>query len=110
MQNVCRKMVPIILTIEQKEACENIYTNTLNAIENDSNFLERVITCDESCFFTYYPEIKRQSMHWKSLTSPRAKKARISKSKFKAKTIIVIIITPRKPHTDLKNTEPQTDI
>lgn len=45
MKKVCAKMVPKILTIEQKEARENICTDTLNAIANDPNFLERVITC-----------------------------------------------------------------
>ena len=44
MQKVCAKMVPKILTIEQKEARENVCTDTLSAIENDPNFLERVIT------------------------------------------------------------------
>lgn len=88
MQKVCAKLVPKILTIEQKEARENVCTDTLNAIENDPNFLERVITCDESWFFTYDPETKRQSMHWKGPTSPRAKKARMSKSKFKAMMIV----------------------
>ena len=34
-------------------------------------------------FFQYDPESKRQSMHWKSPSSPRQKKAQQSKSKFK---------------------------
>ena len=38
-------------------------------------------------FFQYDPESKRQSMHWKSPSSPRQKKARLSKSKFKAMMI-----------------------
>lgn len=88
MQKVCAKVVPKILTIEQKENRKNICTETLIAIENEPNFLERVITCDESWFFTYDPETKRQSMHWKTPTSPRTKKARMSKSKFKAMMIV----------------------
>ena len=36
----------------------------------------------------YDPETKRQSMHWKSPQSPRKKKARMSKSKFKAIMIV----------------------
>lgn len=88
MQKVCAKMVPKILTIEQKEAREIVCTDTLNAIENDPNFLERVITCDESWFFTYDPETKRQSMHLKGPISQRAKKARMSKSRFKAMMIV----------------------
>jgi len=38
-------------------------------------------------FFYYDPESKRQSMHWKSPSLPRQKKARQSKSKFKAMMI-----------------------
>ena len=38
-------------------------------------------------FFQYDPESKCQSMHWMSLSSPRQKKARQSKSKFKAMMI-----------------------
>lgn len=86
MQKVCAKMVPKILTFEQQEARKNVCTDTLNAIENGSNLLERIITC-KLWFFTYDPETKRQSMHWKS--PPRTKRARISKSKFKAMMMIV---------------------
>ena len=39
-------------------------------------------------FFQYDPESKRQSMHWKNPSSPRQKKARQSKSKFKAMMFI----------------------
>ena len=48
MRKVCAKMVPKILTLEQQEACKNICTDTLNAIENYPNLLKRIITCDES--------------------------------------------------------------
>jgi hypothetical protein len=35
-------------------------------------------------FIQYDPETKRHSMHWKTPTSPRMKKARMGKSKVKA--------------------------
>ncbi|GFX69366.1 mariner Mos1 transposase [Trichonephila clavipes] len=88
MQKVCAKMVPKILTFEQQANRKNVCTDILDVIKNDPNLLEKVITCDESWFFTYDPETKRQSMHWKTPTSPRAKKARMSKSKFKAVMIV----------------------
>ncbi|GFT47338.1 mariner Mos1 transposase [Trichonephila clavipes] len=88
MQKVFAKMVPKILTFEQQATRKNVCTDILDAIKNDPNLLEKVITCDESWFFTYDPETKRQSMHWKTPTSPRAKKARMSKSKFKAMMIV----------------------
>jgi hypothetical protein len=38
----------------------------LEQIQADSHFLDKVITCDETWIFTYDPETKRQSMHWKT--------------------------------------------
>jgi len=85
LKKVCSKMVPRLLTPEQKEIRMNICADILQNIENDSNLLENVITCDESFFFYQYdPESKRQSMRWKSPSSSRQKKAQQSKSKFKA--------------------------
>lgn len=45
-----------ILILEDKDDCEIVWTETLNAIENHSTFLERVITCDESWIVIYDPE------------------------------------------------------
>jgi len=70
----------------------NICADILQNIENDPNFLDNVITCDESWFFPYHPESKHQSMHWKSPSSPRQKKAWQSKSKFKAMMIVLFDI------------------
>jgi hypothetical protein len=49
---------------------------------------EKVITSDKTWILQYDPETKMQSMHWKTPTQPRMKKARMSKSKVKAMTII----------------------
>ena len=62
--------------------------DTLENIENDPDFFLNVIMCDETWIFQYDPETKRQSMHWKSLQSPRKKKACMSKSKFKVMMIV----------------------
>ena len=59
---------------EQKDTRLNICVEILEYIENDPKFLENVITCDESWFFQYAPDTKRQSMDWKSSSSPRQKK------------------------------------
>lgn len=63
MKKVCAKMVPKNLTLDQMEARKNICADTLNHIENDPNFLERVITCDYSpdvapCDFYLFPKVK----------------------------------------------------
>jgi len=65
----------------------NICADILQNNENDPNLVENVITCDESWLFQYDPESKCQSMHWKSSSSPRQKKAQQIKSKFKAMMI-----------------------
>ena len=82
-----------LLTPEQKETRLSICVDILENIENDPKFLENVITCDESWFFQYDPETKRQSMNWKSPSSPmRQKKARLSKSKFELMMIVFFYI------------------
>ncbi|XP_026818992.1 histone-lysine N-methyltransferase SETMAR-like [Rhopalosiphum maidis] len=88
MKKVCAKTVPKNLTIDQKFNHKEICSDTLKIIKNDQFFLNNIITCDETWIFTYNPETKRQSMHWKTPTSPRIKKARMSKSKFKAILIV----------------------
>jgi len=44
MKNVCMKMMPRLLTPEQKEIRMNICADILQNTENDPNFLENVIT------------------------------------------------------------------
>lgn len=80
-------ILPICI-FDQKFNRKEICSDTLKIIKNDPFFLNSIITCDETWIFTYDPETKRQSMHWKTPTSPRIKKARMSKSKFKAMLII----------------------
>ena len=52
-------------------------------IEEEPDFLGKVITGDETWVFQYDLETKRQSLQWKTAASPRPKKARMSKSKIK---------------------------
>jgi len=89
MKKVCAKVVPKIP--ERKEHRVNCCADTLENIENYTDFFLNVITCDETWIFQYDPETKRQSMHWKSPQSPRKKKAHMSKSKFKAMLIVFSI-------------------
>jgi hypothetical protein len=46
--------------------------------EEGSNFLERVITGDDSWIYEYDPETKKQSEEWKHGGLPHSKKARKS--------------------------------
>ncbi|KAL4091658.1 hypothetical protein QTP88_026315 [Uroleucon formosanum] len=88
IKKVYAKMVPKNLTIDQKFNRKEICSDTLKIIKDDPSFINNIITCDETWIFTYDPETKRQSMHWRTPTSPRMKKARMSKSKFKAMLIV----------------------
>jgi len=51
MKKVCSNLVWKLLTPEQKEIWMNICADILQNIKNAPNFLENVITCDESWFF-----------------------------------------------------------
>ena len=81
MRKIYAKMVPRLLTDEQKERRVEVCQDILTRLETDPNLLVRIITDDESWIFEYDPFTKRQSLEWKSPTSPRSKKARMSKVK-----------------------------
>jgi hypothetical protein len=54
----------------------------------DKNFLNKIITEDETWCFAYDPETKRQSSEWVCETSPRPKKLKFQKSRIKNMLII----------------------
>ena len=70
MRMVCAKMVPKLLSDEQKESRKELCLDLLQRIENEPDLMNSIITCDE----TWDPETKGQSMQWKSTSSPRPKK------------------------------------
>lgn len=88
MRKICAKLVPQVLTDDQKENRVFICQELLDRLTTEPTFLNRVITGDETWIFEYDPESKRQSSEWHTLTSPRPKKARKSKSKVKSMLII----------------------
>jgi len=80
MQKIRAKLVPKILTNEQKENRRNVCLDLLERSENDKNIFRHVITGDETWIFGYDPDTKRQSSEWHTSNSPRPKKARMNKS------------------------------
>ena len=84
MKRVCAKFLPRLLTEEQKQRQIWASSEMLEAMNEDATLLERLITGDESWIYSYDPETKAQSWQWKSPTSPRPKKARMSRSATKA--------------------------
>jgi len=81
-------MVTRLLTPEQKEIRMNIAADILQNIENDPNVFRERNNVWRIMGFQYDGESKRQSMHRKNRSSPRQKKTRQSKSKFKAMVIV----------------------
>ena len=77
----CAKMVPKLLSEDQKQQRVTVSQDIIEYLEDDPDLLGRVITGGESWIFEYDPETKRQSRQWKSPASPRPRKARMSKSK-----------------------------
>lgn len=80
-------MVPKLLSRDQKnhrvEVCQSLKERT----QNDPGFIKNVITGDETWVYDYDIETKRQSSQWKSVTSPRPKKARQVRSNVKTMLI-----------------------
>jgi len=54
---------------ERFAACQDL----LNMINSEKNFLDKVVTVDESWCFAYDPETKRQSSEWVGEHSARPK-------------------------------------
>ncbi|GFS80586.1 protein GVQW3 [Trichonephila clavipes] len=88
MRKVCAKLVPKVLTQDQKELRVLRCQELLDLIQNEPDFLNSVVTGDESWMFEYDPESKRQNCEWHTKSSPCPKKVRMSKSRIK-KIIIV---------------------
>jgi len=83
LRRVSAKFVPKLLTMEQEQLRLEIAQDMLDCVESDSNFLNTVITGDESWVYGYDPETRAQSSQWKHPSSPRPKKARQVRSNVK---------------------------
>jgi histone-lysine N-methyltransferase SETMAR len=80
IRKVCAKMVPKQLTDEQQQNCHDL-------LERQDDFLDHVITGDETWVCQYDPEMTRQSAQWKPVNSPCPKEFHQSKSKVKTMLI-----------------------
>ena len=79
------------VSVEQKANRLEICQDLLGRLEIEPDCLDKVITGDESWVFDYDPETKRQSAEWHTKSSPRLKKARMSRSR--VKTMITVFST-----------------
>ncbi|XP_053957099.1 uncharacterized protein LOC128862448 [Anastrepha ludens] len=71
IKRVAAKFVPKLLTVEQKELRVEVSQDMLDSINSDPDFMNTIITGDESWVYRYDPETKMQSSQWKHSTSPR---------------------------------------
>ena len=72
---VIARWVPKMLTDVHKEQCLLAARCGLARFRREGdNFLNRIVTTDETWVFHYEPESKRQSLEWKHVTSPMKKK------------------------------------
>lgn len=88
MRKVCAKLVPKVLSDDEKTNRAEISSELLQRVEIEPDYLDNVITGDETWVFEYDPETKRQSSEWHTDQSPKPKKARMSKSKVKTMLIV----------------------
>ncbi|GFT93225.1 HTH_48 domain-containing protein [Trichonephila clavipes] len=79
-REVCATSV-VVLSEEQKANRKVIYQDLLHHVNEHPDILDNVLTGDETWVFEYDPESKWQSSEWHTPSSPRPKKARMSKSK-----------------------------
>jgi len=61
MRNICAKLVPKNLSDEQKDIRVLVSGELLDRVTSEPDFLQRVITGDETWVFEYDPTTKRQS-------------------------------------------------
>jgi len=73
-----RKIVPKLLSPDQKNRRIQCCQDWIDA-EEGTDFLDRIITEDESWFYKFDPELKSQNMERKKQGEPRTKKSKKSK-------------------------------
>ena len=72
--------IPKCLNADQKRTRVETLRSLCTLFDEDPDFLNRVITMDETWLYFDDPETKQQSMEWRHSGSPRPKKFRVQKS------------------------------
>ncbi len=75
MSKITPKMVPRVLTKDQKRCRKQISQQNLLRIQEDPQLLDRLVTQDESWVFCYDPRTKQADMQWCSRDEQRPTKA-----------------------------------
>ena len=74
-RKICSLFVPNKLTNEQKAKRMGTSGDFITMCDQDPSFLRTIVTGDETWYYQIDPESKRQSMEWRSPSSPRSKKS-----------------------------------
>jgi len=88
MRKICAKLVPKNLSVEHKANRLEICQDLLGRLKIDPDFLDSVITGDESWVFDCDPETKRQSAEWHTKSSLHLEKACMSRSRVKIMIVL----------------------
>jgi hypothetical protein len=96
---LCARFVLHYLTPEQREDRVTTCQDIIAMADAGKRIFNKTITGDETWYFAYDPETKRQSSEWDGETSPRTKKLKFQMSLIK--TMLIFFSTYRVAH---KNT------
>jgi hypothetical protein len=92
---LCARFVPHCFTPEQREhrvtSCQDIIAMAYAG----KNFLNKIMTGDETWCFAFDPETKRQCSEWFGKTFPRLKKAKFQRTRIK--TMLIIFFDSQSP-------------
>lgn len=81
MKKVSARWIPRLLTDEHRKNRVAASKNFVNRYRREGeNFLDSVITTDETWFYLFDPETKEQSRQWKTPGSPSPKKAKVTRT------------------------------
>ena len=88
MYPVSAEFVPGMLTDDQKENHVEICQELLANANGNENFLNNIITGDETWVYVYDVETKMQSSQWMGKGSSQPRKAWMSRSKIKVMLVV----------------------
>ena len=94
MSKASARWVPRLLSEDEKLKRVSDSRKFIRKCERDRNFLNKIITTDETWVHFYEPEDKRTSMVWKHSDSPPPKKAKTVKSMGKVMCMLLVHMVP----------------
>lgn len=84
MSKISSRWVPRLLTTANKEIRSELCLSFMNKFDHDpEDFLQRIVTGDETWLYIYDPEPKQASMQWRPIGSKAPIKPKVEKSQAK---------------------------